>query len=61
MNIFLITSMTESGDEWNLVFKNKPSEQDVMDAIRNDPWLLDEFEADCLNIREAEEVDVIDN
>lgn len=45
---FVVYGTTESGDDWHLVFKHPPSEEDIVKAFKEDPWLRDEYDAECI-------------
>ncbi len=58
--VWIVTGTTESGDDWRLVFKNQPSDDDIVNQLRADPWLLEEFEAECINGWDINEETIID-
>lgn len=46
--VYVVHGMTESGDYWNLVFRNSPSENDILNSISDNPWLAGEYAEECL-------------
>lgn len=47
-NYYIVNGLTESGDDWYLLFSNPPSQADILLAIEDDPWLFEEYEAGCI-------------
>lgn len=48
MVIWLVYGTTESGDDWQLGFRNEPTDDQIHLAIENDDWLREEYEAECI-------------
>lgn len=59
--IYLVYGMTESGDDWRLAFKSRPTEKEIIYEIGCDPWLYGEYKAECILGWDIVGVDVIDN
>ena len=48
MSVYVVSGRTESGDDWCLVFKKEPTDEMIKEAISKDPWLSEEWEAECI-------------
>lgn len=48
MNVYVVYGMTESGDDWMLVFNERPTEARILLEIDDDAWLSGEYEAGCI-------------
>lgn len=59
--VWLVYGTTESGDDWQMIFKNKPTEERILSEINSDDWLREEYEAECIQGWRVEEESVIDN
>ena len=46
--VWIVYGKTESGDDWRMVFWNKPSEDRILLEIEQDDWLREEYEAECI-------------
>lgn len=46
--VYVVSGRTESGDDWLLVFKDRPTEDMIHLAIEEDDWLREEYEAECI-------------
>lgn len=48
MEYTIVWGRTESGDDWHLLFGGSPTHDEVIDAIKSDPWLRDEYNQECI-------------
>jgi hypothetical protein len=48
MSVWVVYGTTESGDDWRIIFRSKPSEEDLKSAIMEDDWLREEWDAECI-------------
>lgn len=46
--VWVVTGSTESGDDWRMVFAQKPTDERIIAECMADPWLRDEYEAECI-------------
>lgn len=59
--IWVVYGTTESGDDWRMVFKNRPTEDQILLEIESDDWLREEYEAECIQGWRIEQESVVDN
>jgi hypothetical protein len=48
MQIWMVNGSTESGDDWSMAFAYEPEKSDIIEQIMADPWLKEEYEAECI-------------
>lgn len=48
MTVYLVYGTTESGDDWNVIFANPPTDEDIQKYIDGNAWLHEEDEAGCI-------------
>lgn len=61
MKVWIVYGMTESGDDWNMIFKNEPTRDQILLEIESDEWLSEEYEAECIQGWKTVEERVIEN
>lgn len=60
MRVWVVRGMTESGDDWCLVFRSEPSPEKIAKTISNDEWLSSEYELGCIQGWSVEELEVLE-
>lgn len=60
MKVWTVNGITESGDEWGMVFNAKPTYAQIEEYIKADDWLREEYEAECIQGWTINEEEVIE-
>ena len=61
MEVWVTFGTTESGDDWTLVFSRRPNDRDIKAAFEANPWLKEEYDAECIQGWTTVKETVIDN
>lgn len=59
LRVWVVNGMTESGDDWMFVFEKRPTDEEIELTIKNNDWLREEWEAECIQCWNVSEEEIL--